>query len=116
MLQEDARWGGLAQDILEVIIRKFKETSGLSACLALQLVSKSWRAAVRNAPLKVEVHIDKIIQGTQSPEAIAGICGLLPGLSDLSIYSYGTELDVSPVSVLSRLTNLVLYKVADYRY
>ena len=98
----DSGWRGLPQDLLEVIVIKFWNESDLPAYLELQLVCKSWRAAVRNAPTK-SVCVDLL-----GPSSDLRVCRVLPGMSSLEINSHGRAYDLSPVSRLSRLTDLIL--------
>ena len=99
------RWEELPQDVLEIVVDKLERASGLRAFLALRLVSKSWKAAVRAAFTgELEITIND-----SSSAAISRMCRLLPGMSALNIKTCGTSFDLSPVSALSRLVSVDLY-------
>ena len=85
MLHGRADSGELPQETHEQIIRIFRKDSDLPGCIILQLVSKFWRAAVRNADTRF-YEID--IAGPNSV-ALPRLCRTLPGMSALTVYSIG---------------------------
>ena len=101
--------GELPQEVLEIVVSKLRRRFSLQAYLTLQLVSKSWKAAVRNAFRgDLEVQIDDA-----SSASISRMCRVLPGMSSLSIETPGLNFDLSPVSALSSLVVLGLKNISD---
>ena len=100
MLQDDAKWGRLSPELLELILDKYEQGSSLQAYLELQLVSRSWNAAAKNA---FKGSLEFTVADPNST-VVSRICRLLPNVSKITIETAGIELDLSAISALSHLT------------
>ena len=96
----------LPKHVLELIILRFGGGWAFNSSkdlLALRLVSKAWRSAVQEYRGFVNIDIE-------SSTHLFGVCKFLPAMSSLVVNCTGLQFYLHPVSSLSRLTHLEIFK------
>ena len=94
--------------ILEIIIQYVEQDAGWRSAAVLQLVSKSWRAAYRNYPSKVDVDLR---QG--APSDVQQLCKLLPNMQELTVNTAHENVILDSISQCSQMTKLVVSALCD---
>lgn len=94
--------------ILEIIIHHVEQDAGWRSAAILQLVSKSWRAAYRNYPAKVDLDLR---QGP--PSNVQQLCKLLPNMQELTVNTAHENVLLDSISQCYQLTKLVVSALCD---
>lgn len=97
----EADWNGLPVHLMHLILKKLEAHGYMRFLAVMRLVSKSWRAAVREYPAILGWSVDKL-------EDVSRLCALMPSMSVIQASSEGREINLQPLSACSQLTLVCL--------